>query len=816
MLADLKFALRQLRKSPGFTLTAVLTLALGIGANAAIFTLVNSILLRPLPFPQQQRLMSIAAGTSFPKGWIRALGEHSQAFSSIAGFGPDAESNIDTGGAADRIPGSVVTVDLFDTLGIQPALGRFFSADNAISGQDLVVVLSYGYWREHDGGNPAVLGSTIRIDGTDRRVIGVMPPGVHFPYADTQFLLPVAFKGGDPDDAWGDFELRALGRLKPGVTSAAAQADLRRLHPLLLPLFPWPMPTAWAADTTVVPLLQSEVGSVQPLLLLLFGAVGLILLIACANVAGLMLARASGREREIAVRGALGATPGRLIRQLLSESVVLGALAGAAGLLAAVFGLQALVSFLPSNTPRIAEISVHWPVFLFAAVASLLTGLLFGLIPALRMASPHLTEALHAGSRSVAGKPGQFRVSTGLVMAQIALSVVVISAAGLMLHTLWRLSQVNPGFRTSRIVTAEVSMDGVDEPGWSGAGACPTAGHCLAFFTSLLDRARSIPGVSGAALVDSLPMSGFDENYVYDAENHPRAPSQPAMQGSGRIVSPGYFATLGLRLERGRLLDAQDESGVSRAAIINQEMANHLWPHQNPLGKHIIEVGQEKTPTVWTPQQAQVVVGVVSNTHHMSLSGNFGDEVYLPMTPADERAQMYVLLRTSLPLQDASSALRQTVTALDPQVPVTRVRSMDEVIAASESAPRSLALLLLAFGVLAVVIGGVGAYSLIAYTVNWRTREIGIRLALGAQRGQILSDVVRQSLLLSLGGCALGLAGAVLAAQMLRSFLYGVSTVDPLTFSAVALLMVLLAITAAWIPARRAASVDPITTLRQE
>lgn len=754
--------------------------------------------------------MRISSGTSFPKGWIRALGEHSQSFASIAGFGPDAESNIDTGGAADRIPGSLVTVNVFHTLGIRPALGRFFTADNAISGQNLVVVLSYGYWREHDGGNPAVLGSTLRIDGTDRRVIGVMPPGVHFPYADTQFLLPVAFKGGDTDDAWGDFELRALGRLKPGVTSAAAQADLRRLHPLLLPLFPWPMPTAWAADSTVVPLLQSEVGSVRPLLLLLFGAAGLILLVACANVAGLMLARASARQREIAVRGALGATPGRLIRQFLSESVLLGALSGAAGLLAAVIGLHALVSFLPSNTPRIAEISIHWPVFLFAAVASLLTGLIFGLIPALKTASPHLTEPLHAGSRSVAGKPGQFRVSTALVIAQIALSVVVIAAAGLMLHTLWRLSQVNPGFRTSRIVTAEVSMDA------GYADACRTAGRCRAFFTTLLDRVHAVPGVTSAALVDSLPMSGFDENYVYDAENHPRPPSQPALQGSGRIVSPGYFATLGLHLERGRLLDTQDESGASRAAVINQEMADRLWPHQNPLGKHIIEVGQEKTPTVWSPRQAQVVVGVVSNTRHMSLSGNFGDEVYLPMTPADERAQMYVLLRTNLPLREASSALRHTVAALDPQVPVTRVRSMGEVIAASESAPRSLALLLLAFGALAVVIGGVGAYSLIAYTVNWRTREIGIRMALGAQRGQILGNVVRQSLLLSLGGCALGLAGAVFAAQLLRSFLYGVSTVDPLTFAGVALLMVLLAVAAAWVPARRAASVDPITTLRQE
>ncbi len=825
MLADLKFALRQLRRSPGFTLTAVLTLALGIGANAAIFALVNSILLRPLPFPQQGRIMSIDYGNGafaalVPKGWIRALGDHSSSFQSISGFGEDAESNVGDQNSTDRVFGSDVMTNALSTLGVQPAVGRFFSADDAMAGHDPVVVLSYGYWRQRFAADPDVIGRTLRIDGVDRTVIGVMPAGVRFPYADTEFLTPVTFKGGDPTDPWVTFDLRAFGRLKPGVSPGQAQAELLRLRPGLLSMFPWTMPSRWANDMTVVPLLESEVGAMRPRLILLFVAVGLILLIACANVAGLMVARASSREREIAVRGALGATPGRLIRQLLSESVVLGVLAGIVGLLAAAASLRALVTLLPANTPRLADVSLHWSVFLFAAGASVFAGILFGVIPALKMASPDLRDSLHAGSRSVAGKPGQFRVSMALVVAQIALSVIIITAAGLMLHSLWSLSQVNPGFRTSRIVTAEVSMDATACPAYPGAPASaptgPQGGRCQGFFGTLLNRLDGVPGEESAALTDTLPLHAMNGTYVFDAEGHPRNAHGLAMLAAMRTVSPGYFATLGMGLERGRLLEEQDASGVSRAVVIDRQMANQLWPHESPLGRHVENVGDEPTPGVMDMNKAAVVVGVVNNTREGSLADSFENVVYLPMTPADEHATMFVLLRTHATTQQAASEIRQAVADIDSQVPVTRVRSLNEVIATSESAPRSLALLLLAFGVLAVVIGGVGVYSLIAYTVNWRTREIGIRLALGAQRAQILNAVIRQSLLVSAGGCVLGLAGAALAAQLLHSFLYGVSTLDPVTFSAVALLMVVLAITTAWIPARRAASVDPILTLRQE
>ena len=811
MLNDLKFALRQLRKSPGFTLTAVLTLALGIGANTAIFSLVDSIMLRPLPFPQQDRLARIeySAGevSFFPKGWIQALGEHSDSFTAISGFGADAESNVAGTDSSDRIFGADAMANAFDTLGIHPALGSFFTRDEGVAGRDLVVVLSYGYWQQRFGQDPNVIEQTVRIDGVSRRIIGVMPAGVRFPYSDTQFVIPVAFKGGDPIDPWRTFDLRIFGRLKDGVSPAQAQAELHRLHAALLPLFPWRMPDAWASDLTVVPLLESEVGATRPRLLLLFGAVGLILLIACANVANLMLARAAGREREMALRGALGASSSRLIQQLLSESVLVGALAGIAGLLAAATSLQGLVRLLPADTPRLNEISLHWPVFLFAATASLMTGFLFGLIPALKMASPNLQGALRSSGRGVAGKASQFRVSMALVMGQIGLSVVVITAAGLLLHSLYSLSKVDPGFRTERVVTAEVSLD---------ATACREKGRCHEFFDTLLNGAQGVAGMESVALTDSLPLSGRDNSYVYDAEGHPREARQDALLATGRTVSPDYFATLGMRLMRGRLLTSQDESGSSHAVVINETMAARLWPHQNPLGRHIIDVVDEPTPAVWNQDAASVVVGVVSNTHGGSLAGGFGDEVYLPMTTTREQPVMDVLLRTRAGAAEAAAGLRRVVKQVDPLVPVTRVRSLNEVVAASVSAPRSLAILLLSFGALALLIGGVGVYSLIAYVVSWRTREIGIRLALGAMRWQIVGAIVKQSLLIAVGGSVAGLVVAALLMQFLRSFLFEISVLDPVTFMTVPAVMLLLAVFAAWVPARRAAGVDPMETLRRE
>ncbi len=813
MLNDLKFALRQLRRSPAFAITAILTLALGIGVNTAIFSLVDSILLAPLPFPHQSQLVRLdygggdATSAFFPKGWIRALNDHSASMQSISGYGADAESNVGDSGSPERVFGAEVMSNAFDALQVHPYLGRFFTSEDASAAHDPVVVLSYGYWQQHFASNPSIIGQTLRIDGVSRQIVGIMPAGIRFPYTDTQFVTPVTFKGGDAIDPWWNFDLRAFGRLKPGTTPARAQADLRRLHSALLPLFPWRMPDAWAADTTVVPLLESEVGAMRPRLLLLFAAVGLVLLIACANVANLMLARAAGREREIAVRGALGASGWRLIRQLLSESVLIGALAGGAGLMAAAVSLRLLIKLLPADTPRLSTLGLHWHTFLFAAAISILTGLLFGLVPALRMASSDLQGALRSGSRGVAGSGSHFRAAMLLVLGQIGLSVVVITGAGLLLHSFYRMSQVNPGFQSDRILTAEVSLD---------ATACQHAGHCQAFFDALLTRLQGLAGVENAALTNILPLGGHDGNFVYDAEGHPRNAHEEALLATGRTVSPDYLNALGVKLLRGRLLAEQDDSGASRAVVISKQMADQLWPNQNPIGKHIISVGKEQVPGVWSPENALIVAGVVGNTLETNLRGHFENEVYLPLTPSTEQPVMYVVLRTRTATQAAAAALRQTVVDIDPNVPVTHVHTLNEVVAASDSASRSLTILLLGFGVLAVVIGAVGVYSLIAYIVSWRTREIGIRLALGAPRGTIVREIVMRSVTLAAGGSALGLAVAAVSSRFLHSFLFGVSSLDPLTFMTVPVLMVQLAVLAAWIPARRAAGIDPMVALRNE
>jgi predicted permease len=796
-------------KNPAFSLVAVVTLALGIGANTVIYTLVDSILLQPLPYARQDRLMRITAttGPEYPKGWIRALGDNSRAFASLAGFGADTEYNVADSGPPDRVFGAKVTTNAFETLGIRPALGDFFNADDAVFGQDDDVVLSYGYWRQHFGGAPDALGRTIRIDGVSRRIIGVMPAGVHFPYADTQFVIPVSFRRAEPTDPWTVFDLQMFGRLADGVTPGQAQAELHRLHDVLLPTFPWRMPDIWASDMKVVSLLEDQTGQMRPRLLLLFGAVGLILLIACANVANLMLARATAREREIAIRSAIGASSRRLIQQLLSESVVLGVTAGIVGLVAAMASLRIFLRLLPADTPRIEDISVHAGDILFTVGASVLAGLLFGLIPAVKMASMNLLSTLRVGGRGISSRGATFGISMALVVAQIGLSVIVITSAGLMLHSLYQLSRVDPGFRTSGTVTAEISLD---------AGACKEKGRCGSFFQTLLTNAQSITGVESLALVNALPLSGLDNNYVYDAENHPRDARQGAMLATGRVVSPGYFDVLGLRLVRGRLLDAEDASGATRAAVVNERMAQRLWPNHDPIGKHLLDVDDAPAPAVWDAGKASIIVGVVRNTHTGSLAGSFDDEVYLPMTPAREKPDMYILLRTHATPTATAKGLRRAVADIDSQVPVTRVRTLDEVVAGSVAAPRALAVLLLAFGSLAVVIGAIGVYSLISYVVSWRVPEIGLRLALGAQRWQIEMAVVRQSLFIAAGGCLAGVLGTFAVSRLLRSFLFEVNALDPITLCGVLALMGIIALAAAWIPARRAAAVDPLVALRGE
>jgi predicted permease len=807
---DIRYALRQLNRSRGFAVVAILTLALGIGANTAIFSVIDSILLEPLPFPHQDRLVQLKAddnSSNFPKGWIREYQHRAQTLTSVSGYTLDAEFNVAGGSASDRAFGSTVSTNLFETLGVHPALGRFFSSAEGTAGQDRVIVLSDGFWRQQFGADRSVIGRTMLLDGVNREIIGVAPPQTHFPDFETQFWIPIAFKAGDTIDDWASFSFQAIGRLRDGVPPAQAQAELHSMHAQMLTLFPWIMPDTWASDVVVTPLLNSVVGDIRPRLLLLLGAVGLVLLIACANVANLMLARAAARQREMSLRSALGADGRRLVKQMLTESAVLAVLSGVLGMLLADLSLSALKLALPPDTPRLANLAVRGDVLLFAAAISLCTGVLSGLVPALQARRNNLQGSLRMNATNVLGTAHRFRISRLLVVGQIALAVVVITAAGVMLRSLFRLASTDPGFRTQQTLTAQISLDRT---------ACAQKGTCAAFFQTLVDRAQALPGVESAALVDRLPMSGDDNWFVFDAEGHPRNPRQFAMQASSRIVSRDYFQLMGIHLQRGRLLNSEDYSGVSRAVLVNAAAANQLWPNQDPIGKHLENVADEPSPTLVNMNVASIVVGVVSGTHHEGLDKDAGWETYMPMTMRNEKPVMNILLRSHAGPTELASGLRSLVAQLNPNVPVTKVRTLESVITSSTAAPRSLTLLLTAFGSLALLVGGIGVYSLISYTVSWRTREIGLRLALGANRMQIAQLVLRQSLALAIVGSALGIAGAVATTRLMSRFLFETSPLDPLTYSLVPVLFCLLALVAAWVPARRAASVDPMVALRNE
>jgi predicted permease len=811
---DIRYALRQLNRSRGFAIVAILTLALGIGANTAIFSVIDSILLEPLPFPHQDRLVQLIADPNSslaPKGWIREYQVRSHALASVSGYSLNTEFNVTGVGNAARAFGSTVSANLFETLGVHPALGRFFSSADAVDGQDRVIVLSSGFWKQQFGADPNVIGRTILLDGVNREIIGVAPPETRFPDFDTQFWVPIAFKAGDMYDPWTDFAYQAIGRLRDGIAPSQAQAELQTVHRQMLTMFPWIMPDDWASNVRATPLLDSVVGDVRPRLLLLSGAVGLVLLIACANVANLMLARAAARQREIAMRTALGANTGRLVRQMLTESAVLATISGTLGVLLAALSFNALKLVLPPDTPRLANLALHGDVFLFAAAVSLFTGILSGLVPALQSGNKDLQGSLRMNAGNVFGTAHRFRISRLLVVGQIALAVVVITAAGVMLRSLARLASTNPGFRAQQTLTAQISLDRS-----SFRDECAHKGSCLAFFETLLDRAQGLPGVESAALVDRLPMTGFDNWFDFDAEGHPRNPRQQGFQSSGRIASPSYFNLMGIHLLRGRLFNASDYSGTTRAALINSAEANQLWPNQDPIGKHIEYLVDEPTPSVMDFNIAYVVVGVVSDTHHRSLDTDSGLETYLAMDPRNEKPVMDILLRSNLSSTELAGSLRSLVTQINPSVPVTKVRTLQSVITSSTAAPRSLTMLLTAFGGLAILVGAIGVYSLISYTVSWRTREIGLRLALGANRLQIAKLVLGQSLALAVAGSVLGIAGAVAATRLMSRFLFETSPLDPLTYSVVPVLFCLLALLAAWAPARRAASVDPMIALRDE
>jgi predicted permease len=805
---DLRFALRTLRRNAGFTAVAGLSLALGIGANAAIFTLVNAILLRPLPYAQPERLVRVTG--YYPDGAVVALQEMSRTME-VASYSDKPENGSEFNLTGDGIPvhltGSTVSANLLSLLGATAELGRTFQPGEDRAGQDRLVILSHALWRNRYDSDPRILGGVITLNGVDRRVVGVMPRGFEFLVPDAQLWVPVHLDPSDPGATWERDFKPLVARLRPGATVAQAQSEIRTLVGAILPMFPQPMARSWNADATVLPLQDDLVGNVRARLLLLLGAVGLVLLIACANVASLMLARATGRRKEIALRAALGAGRGRILRQLLTESVVLAAVGGGLGFALAFGTLSALRSRLPLDTPRLAEVTMDWRVMAFAVALTFLTGLAFGLVPALQAAKLNLTESLKAGGQRSTDSSG-IQLRSSLIVAEVALAVVLVTSAGLLIRTLWELTQVNPGFRSERVVTVRVTPDAL---------SCRTRAACVALYDELLRRARQLPEVSEVAAANTVPLSGEVPYVVAEVEGHQLAAGEnlaPLLWAGA--VTPDYFHLMGIRLLAGREFTDSDNENSAGAVIVSVATARRYWPGENPIGKHV--------RLVWD-RDWQAVVGVVQDVRQFNLAdkplGWIQGTVYLPYpqsSGADHKqpTAMYLIARTSEKASLFGRDIRGLVESVNPNVPVSEVRTLPAIVSASANSSRSLMWLFVSFAGAAFLLAVIGIYGVVSYSAAQRSYEMGVRVALGATRGNILSLVIGHGLRLALAGLALGTLVSLALTRLLAGFLYGVSPADPLTFLAVSALLTSVALVASYIPARRAAAVDPLTTLRAE
>jgi putative ABC transport system permease protein len=820
MLTDLRYGIRQLIKHPGFTLIAILTLALGIGANTAIFSVVNAVLLKPLPFPKPDQLVAfgsvdLSETASPPKLYSLChpdffdFRERNQSFESMAIYRDRTLALVDEQGA-QSVRGETVSGEFFDVLGTKPVLGRAFNrADEQAGGGPggYKVVMSDAFWQRRFNRAESAIGSVLMLDGRPHTVIGVMPPGFGFPIQTdpSELYVTIAEDASTPDETTpvtqqrGDHSMLGIGRLKPGVSVAQANTELRTIAAVLEKQYP---DTNTKQSAASQPLRDELVGDVQTALWVLFGAVACLLLIANANVANLMLARASVRGKEIALRSALGASRVRILRQLLTESVLLAALGGLLGLLLAQWGTEALIAAVPRNIPRVTEIGLDGVVLAFTLVLSLATGIVFGLVPAWQASHVDLNTALKSGTRGGSGAEGKHRMRNALVMVEVALALILLICASLLLQSFARLGRVDTGMRTERLFTASVGLP---------AAAYPKPENIIAFFDRLMPRIRAIPGVESATVVWPLPLSGSINASSFDIEESP-APEGLQPSSVMRMVGADYFKTIGTPVRQGRGFEATDQFNSLPVVIVNEEFVRKFFPGQNVIGKRIKpswSVGNEKA-------LMRTIVGVVGNVKYRSLGGEFTPEVYLSASqiPIDS---MSIVARTSVSNPAAiTSAVRKELAEVDRNIPLVRVRVFDEYLSRALARPRFNAMLLSIFAGTALVLTAIGIYGVMAYSVSQRTNEIGIRIALGAGRNSIFRLVVGQAMAIVAISLVAGVLGAFAATRLLNSLLYGIGASDPLTFIAIMFLVSFVAFLAAWLPARRAMRVDPIVALRAE
>jgi predicted permease len=801
---DLKYALRSLGKSPGFATVAVLTVALGIGANTAIFSVVHNVLLEPLPFADPERLVRVFHDApedgfatirgAFSPPDFEDLQREVSGFESLAAFffiPGQSEISLTGGEAPQELDAAFVSSGFFSLLGVAPERGRVPGADENVAGADRVAVLSQRVWRNQFGADPGIVGDRVTLDGEAFTVIGVMPATFDFPSPEAELWLPLSLIGEDDIPRLRGLRwMEVIGRLAPGVTPGAADASADTVMRRLAREYP-DSNAGWDA-ATVQDLQASLVGEVRPALLVLLGAVALVLLIACANLANLLLARGSTRGRELAVRAALGAGRGRIVRQLLTESLALALLGGALGLALAYAGLDALMSLSAGTIPRPEQIEVDLRVAAFALAASLATGVLFGLAPSLAVTKADVRDSLGDGSRGTTEGRRARGMRTALVVAQTALAVVLLAGAGLLVRSLWNLTHVDPGFAGENVLAVSISTPSeviVDEQRRS------------AYRKEILERIASLPGVRAVGGSKTVPLHGGGEPYAFTVPGRP----EPVTPDAGvLIVTPGYFRALGIPLLQGRDFTATDEARGVPVVIVNQAFARTYLPGGNPVGE-ILRFGDTEVP----------IVGLVGDVRIDGIARPAQPAVYAPafLLP---RSSMKLFIRTTSDPLALAPAVRQAIWDINPNQPVSEVTTMREVISQTVARPRFFTLLLGAFAGLAIVLAALGVYGVIAYSVSRRRSEIGIRMALGARAHDVLSMVIAEGIAPALAGMVIGVAAAMLLARVLAAQLYGVGALDPLTFGAVALLLVVVALLAAFAPARRAARVQPMSVLRSE
>ena len=807
---DLRYSLRMLRAHRSLTLVAMLVLALGIGANTAIFSVVNAVLLRPLPYQNADRLVTIWG--SFLKLNIERLPakaaeyldyrEQTQSFAQVAASN---STNYTLTGTAqpERLPGTRITTNLFSLLGAQVALGRGFTAEDAQVGHENVVIVSHTFWQQRFGGASDVVGKSLRLNDQNYTIIGIMPAGFQYPQSSfpfgepAEFWTPLSFSTEQIAQRQPPYFLNVIGQLKPGVTLAQARTEMRALAQRFEaqhPGYRGPNNADGGWRITVNQLEEEIAGQSRFALLLLWGAVALVLLIACANVANLLLVRATTRKRELAIRAALGASRFRLARQLLCESVLLALGGGAIGLWLAWWGVEALTALKLENLPRLDESNLDWRVWGFTFLVSVLTGVLFGILPAWQASRPDVQQILKDGGAGVTRNRHWLR--NALVVGEIALAVVLLVGAGLLLNSLLRLQRVNPGLDINHLLYAELSLP---------SSRYPTAENARAFYDELVSRVAALPGVEQASAANRIPLTGVITNDPFAIEGRQLDFSNPP-NASWRLVLPQYFHTVGIPLLSGRDFNAQDGNEV---AIINQTMARKYWPGEDPLGKRL-SLGVPSPTNSW-----KRIIGVVADTPQRTLESAPGADWYLPFAARASR-DGHLLVRTVGDPAALAAAIRQQVWAIDKDQPVTKLVTMRESVHRTLGARRFNTWLLSGFAGLALLLAALGIYSVISYSVTQRTRELGIRMALGAQMRDVLRLVLRQGMALVVTGLVMGLAVSLALSRVLHGMLFGIGAHDPLTIVGVTVLLVGVAWLACYLPARRATRVDPLVALRHE